>query len=123
MMLSMPNENSSATVMSRGTKKHAGLARETRIKQLAELSKGISHPVRAEIIRMLYQKPQDERCICSDIVDSFPLAQSSISQHLKVLKDAGWIIGETDGPRVCYCIVEGIIDHYTALTDYCLKKK
>lgn len=119
----MPNENLSTPVMAQGTKKRAELTRETRMKQLAALSKGISHPVRAEIIRMLYLKPQDERCTCSDIVDSFPLAQSSISQHLKVLKDSGWILGEIDGPRVCYCIVEGIIDHYTALTDYCLKIK
>ena len=118
----MTNDNTSNTAISKRTKKRAELTHKTRIKQLSALSKGISHPVRAEIVRMLCQKPQDERCICSDIVDSFPLAQSSISQHLKVLKDVGWIRGEIDGPRVCYCIVDDIIDHYTALTEQCLKK-
>ncbi len=45
-----------------------------------------------------------ETCICGDIVDELPLAQSTVSQHLKVLKDAGLIRGEIDGPRVCYCV-------------------
>ena len=44
-----------------------------------------------------------------------PLAQSSVSQHLKVLKETGWIQGEIDGPRVCYCTVEGIVGYYLAL--------
>ena len=103
----------------------AGIARlplETCKKQLAELSKGLAHPVRVEIVRMLSQKPTDERCVCGDIVDAFPLSQSSISQHLKVLKETGWIQGTIDGPRVCYCIVEDIIDYHTALTERCLKK-
>lgn len=43
-------------------------------------------------------------CICGDIVDELPLAQSTVSQHLKVLKEAGLIQGIIDGPRVCYCI-------------------
>ena len=118
----MAKEILSNITISKDTKKNANLSFETSIKHLSALSKGISHPVRAEIVRMLCQKPQDERCICSDIVDSFPLAQSSISQHLKVLKDAGWIQGEIDGPRVCYCIVEGIVEYYTTLTEQCLKK-
>ena len=45
-----------------------------------------------------------EVCVCGDIVDVLPLAQSTVSQHLKVLKDSGLIRGEIDGPRTCYCI-------------------
>jgi len=84
-------------------------------KRMAELSKGIAHPVRVEIIRMLANKSPEARCVCGDIVNALPLAQSSVSQHLKVLKETGWIHGEIDGPYVCYCIVEGIIELYTAL--------
>ncbi len=119
---SMTNESSSNIAISNGAEKLADLSRETCTKRLAELSKGISHPVRVEIVRMLSQKPRDARFVCGDIVDSFLLAQSSVSQHLKVLKDTGWIQGEIDGPCVCYCIVEDIIKYYTALTEQCLKK-
>ena len=84
-------------------------------KRLAELSKGIGHTTRVEIVRMLVNKPQKERCVCGDIVNALPLAQSSVSQHLKVLKETGWIQGEIDGPRVCYCTVEGIMEYYMAL--------
>ena len=84
-------------------------------RRLAELSKGLAHPMRVEIVRMLENKPHEERCVCGDIVDALPLAQSSVSQHLKVLKETGWIQGEIDGPRVCYCTVEGIMEYYLAL--------
>ena len=84
-------------------------------KRLAELSKGLAHPARVEIVRMLENKPVEERCVCGDIVSALPLAQSSVSQHLKTLKDTGWIQGEIDGPCVCYCTVEGIMEHYKAL--------
>ena len=90
-------------------------------KRLAELSKGLAHPMRVEIVRMLENKPREERCVCGDIVDALPLAQSSVSQHLKVLKETGWIQGEIDGPRVCYCIVEGIMEYYLSLTKRSLK--
>ena len=83
--------------------------------RLAELSKGLAHPARVEIVRMLENKPLEERCICGDIVNALPLAQSSVSQHLKVLKETGWIQGEIDGPRVCYCTVQGIMEYYLAL--------
>lgn len=70
-------------------------------RELAKLTKAIAHPARIQIIRLLTRKTA---CICGDIVDEIPLAQSTVSQHLKVLKDAGLIRGEIDGPRVCYCI-------------------
>jgi ArsR family transcriptional regulator len=54
-----------------------------------------------QILRILVRK---SGCICGDIVDELPLAQSTVSQHLKVLKESGLIRGDVDGPRVCYCI-------------------
>ncbi len=69
--------------------------------ELATLAKALGHPARVQILRLLVRR---EACICGDIVDELPLAQSTVSQHLKVLKEAGLIRGEIDGPRVCYCI-------------------
>lgn len=68
---------------------------------LAMLAKALGHPVRVQILRLLVRK---DVCVCGDIVDELPLAQSTVSQHLKVLKTAGLIRGEIDSPRVCYCI-------------------
>lgn len=68
---------------------------------LAALAKAIGHPARVQILRILVRRTA---CVCGDIVDELPLAQSTVSQHLKVLKEAGLIRGEVDGPRVCYCI-------------------
>jgi len=82
---------------------------------LAHLSKGIAHPARIQIVNILANKPDSDRCICGDIVNALPLAQSSVSQHLKVLKETGWIHGEIHGPSVCYCLVEGIISYYRRL--------
>lgn len=89
-------------------------------KRLAKLSKGLAHPIRVKIIRLLADKPADSRCVCGDIVDALPLAQSTVSQHLKVLRETGWIKGEIDGPYVCYCIVEGILEYYLTLMEHCL---
>ncbi len=69
--------------------------------ELATLTKALGHPARVQIMRLLVRR---EACICGDIVDELPLAQSTVSQHLKVLKEAGLIKGEIDGPRVCYCV-------------------
>ncbi len=69
--------------------------------EIATLSKALGHPTRVKIVRILIRK---NACVCGDIVDELPLAQSTVSQHLKVLKDAGLIRGDVDGPRVCYCI-------------------
>ena len=68
---------------------------------LAAFAKALSHPARIAILKMLAQKNE---CICDEIVEELPLAQSTVSQHLKELKNAGLIDGETDGPRSCYCI-------------------
>ena len=69
--------------------------------QLAALAKALGHPVRVRILRILASR---DVCICGDLVDELPIAQSTVSQHLKILKEAGLVQGEIDGPRVCYCI-------------------
>ena len=69
--------------------------------RLAKLCKAVGHPARLAIVRYLAGR---SNCTCGDIVDQLPLAQSTVSQHLKVLKEAGLIVGEVDPPRVCYCL-------------------
>ena len=69
--------------------------------ELADFSKAISHPARIAILKVLAQRSE---CICREIVDALPLAQSTVSQHLKELKNAGLVEGTIDGPRSCYCI-------------------
>lgn len=79
---------------------------------LAAFAKALGHPARVQIIRLLVRKTA---CVCGDIVDELPLAQSTVSQHLKVLKEAGLIRGEVDGPRVCYCIEPRALRWFKAL--------
>ncbi len=69
--------------------------------ELAQFAKALSHPARIAILKVLAQRNE---CICGDIVEVLPLAQSTVSQHLKELKTAGLIEGTVDGPRSCYCI-------------------
>ncbi|MBS1108643.1 MAG: regulatory protein ArsR [Anaeromyxobacteraceae bacterium] len=80
--------------------------------ELAALAKALGHPARVQIMRLLVRR---EACICGDIVDELPLAQSTVSQHLKVLKDAGLIRGDIDGPRVCYCVEPRVLRRLKAL--------
>ena len=70
-------------------------------RELAALAKAVGHPARVAILRLLARKTS---CVCGEIVAELPLAQSTVSQHLKVLKEAGLIQGEVDGPRICYCV-------------------
>jgi len=69
--------------------------------ELAALAKALGHLARVQILRMLVRQ---NACVCGDIVEELPLAQSTVSQHLKVLKEAGLIRGEVDGPRIDYCV-------------------
>jgi ArsR family transcriptional regulator, arsenate/arsenite/antimonite-responsive transcriptional repressor len=69
--------------------------------RLVQMLKALGNPVRFEIIRTLAER---RACITQDIVDAMPLAQSTVSQHLKVLREAGLIHGEIEGPATCYCI-------------------
>lgn len=69
--------------------------------RLAALGWGLAHPLRVRILQLLVKR---ETCVCGEIVKALPVAQSTVSQHLKILKEAGLVQGEVDGPRVCYCI-------------------
>ena len=71
--------------------------------ELAVLAKALGHPARIAILQFLIKT---KTCVCGDIVDQLPLSQSTVSQHLKELKNAGLIKGNIDGPAVCYCIDE-----------------
>lgn len=71
----------------------------TRDERLALLAKALGHPARVRILRLLLAR---EACYCGQLVDELPLAQATVSQHLKVLKDAGLIVGEIEGLRICY---------------------
>ncbi len=68
---------------------------------LSEYSRALSHPARVAILKTLAEK---QSCICGEIVEVLPLAQATVSQHLKELKNAGLITGEIEGVRSCYCI-------------------
>ncbi|MBL0133677.1 MAG: winged helix-turn-helix transcriptional regulator [Chitinophagaceae bacterium] len=68
---------------------------------LALFAKALSHPARIAIMKILANKNE---CVCGELVEALPLAQSTVSQHLKELKSAGLINGTVDGPRSCYCI-------------------
>ncbi|MGE0378155.1 MAG: ArsR/SmtB family transcription factor [Planctomycetaceae bacterium] len=69
--------------------------------ELAALAWAVAHPARVRIVRLLIAR---KACVCGEIVNEMPLAQSTVSQHLKILKESGLIDGEVDGPKVCYCI-------------------
>lgn len=68
---------------------------------LAAFAKALAHPARIAILKILAEQNE---CICGKIVEVLPLAQSTVSQHLKELKNAGLIDGTVDGPKSCYCI-------------------
>lgn len=79
---------------------------DTSQKRSAELMKALGHPARIAIIELLAERAT---CVCGDITDELPLAQSTVSQHLKALKTAGIIKGEVEGVKTCYCLnPEGI---------------
>ena len=70
---------------------------------IAKYAKALSHPARVAIVNLLLKK---QACVCGDIVDELPLSQSTVSQHLKELKEVGLIKGDIEGASVCYCIDE-----------------
>lgn len=75
-------------------------------KRLVEMFKAVGNPIRFEIMKFLVTHPG---CITGDIVEYLPLAQSTVSQHLKVLREAGWIEGEVEGTAISYCLSESNI--------------
>lgn len=80
------------------TKSEAFSVKENRI---AMYARALAHPARVAILKLLADKAA---CQCGDIVDELPLSQSTVSQHLKELKEAGLIKGEIEGVKVCYCV-------------------
>jgi DNA-binding transcriptional ArsR family regulator len=75
--------------------------------RMAQICKALAHPAR---IRILVYLKRLNQCVCGQIVDHLPLAQSTVSQHLKILKQAGLIRGEIDGPRTCYCLDPTVVE-------------
>ncbi len=75
--------------------------------ELAALAKAIAHPARVAILKTLAERGA---CVCGQVVEVLPLAQATVSQHLKELKEAGLIRGDVDGPRMCYCIDYAVLD-------------
>lgn len=69
--------------------------------RVARYAKALAHPARVAILKLLIKQ---QACICGDIVEELPLSQSTVSQHLKELKEAGLIKGDIEGVKVCYCI-------------------
>jgi ArsR family transcriptional regulator len=82
--------------------------------ELAKLARALGHPHRVAILRFLLNSPG---CIVGDIVDQLPVAPSTVSQHLKKLKEAGWIRGEIDGPKICYCVNPHAVSRFRELFD------
>ncbi len=84
--------------------------------RIAALAKALAHPARIAILRELAKRNE---CVCGEIVEMIPLAQATVSQHLKELKTAGLIKGEVDGSRSCYCVdhdgVRSLIDTLNGL--------
>jgi len=68
---------------------------------LADITKALSHPARIRILKILTEL---NSCMVGSLVDKLPLAQATVSQHLKELKRVGLISGEIDGPKICYCV-------------------
>jgi ArsR family transcriptional regulator len=84
------------------------------------LLRAIAHPARFRIVKLLAAR---QACVCGDIVDQLPLAQSTVSEHLKVLKDAGIVRGTIEGPNTCYCLepeaLQWLQREFGALNDAC----
>ena len=86
---------------------------------MAAMAKALAHPARIAILEVLANR---HSCICNDIVDEIPLAQPTISQHLKELKKVGLIKGDIDGTSICYCLdADNLARAKTLITDYFVK--
>ena len=80
--------------------------------ELAAMARALSHPARVAIVRHLAEYGS---CVCGEIVSVLPLAQATVSQHLKVLKESGFVQGEVDGPRTCYCVNPETVKRFQSL--------
>jgi ArsR family transcriptional regulator len=77
--------------------------------RLVRMLKAVGNPIRFDIMKFLLTHPY---CITGEIVDYLPIAQATVSQHLKVLREAGWISGTTEGPATSYCLNRGAISWF-----------
>jgi len=96
----------------------------TKQNQMATLMKAFGHPARVAIIEYLLKV---DSCICGDIVNELPLAQPTISQHLKELKNAGIIKGNIEGNSICYCldkeVIKKMLNYFDSINTKLLKKE
>lgn len=81
---------------------------------IAALARGLAHPARVRIVRLLLAR---ETCIGGDIVGEVGLAQSTVSEHLRILKDAGLVTGEIERPRICYSLNPDCLEPLAHLLD------
>ncbi len=85
---------------------------------LADIAKALSHPARLKILKILAEM---DVCMCGEIVDLLPLAQATVSQHLKELQRVGLIKGTVEGPKMCYCIntdtIKKVFENFKKLFD------
>ena len=82
--------------------------------RLAGICKALAHPARIRIVAHLKRIDQ---CVCGQLVAALPLAQSTVSQHLKILKSVGMVKGEIEGPRTCYCLDQNVMAEFKSLVD------
>ena len=90
----------------------AGKGKEINMETFAAMCKALGHPARVMIVAYL---KKIVRCICGDIVALLPLAQSTVSQHLKCLKEAGFVKGEVEGLKTCYCLDKAILAEFSRM--------
>ena len=77
--------------------------------QIASIFKALGHPTRVKIVEHLIRI---NTCVCGDLVNIFPYAQSTISQHLKQLKEAGIVCGEVEGPKTYFCVDKSVLNQF-----------
>jgi ArsR family transcriptional regulator len=81
---------------------------------LAALARAVGHPARVRILRLLLAR---DTCVAGELAGEVPLAASTVSEHLRILKDAGLVKGEVDGPRRCYCVDRSVLARLKALVE------
>ncbi len=82
--------------------------------ELGNLCKALGHPARVRLLRILIEKGE---CISGDLADEFSLAQSTVSEHLRILKEAGFVQGTIDGPRRSYCVNGETLGRFKGMVD------
>lgn len=82
--------------------------------ELGNLCKALGHPARVRLLRILIEKGE---CISGDLAEEFSLAQSTVSEHLRILKEAGFVQGTIDGPRRSYCVNSEVLEQFKRMVD------